>query len=108
MLFFVQKSFIQKKFSERFAAKNKRLSEYANHYGKVASEDVRNEVENFVKRSKERFDNCISSFHELENWTKLLIERMEHHASVSMEAEKWLRKAEEVITTEPKWKIQVS
>ena len=78
------------------------------HYGKVVSEDVRNEVDHFVKRSKERFDNCISSFLELENWTKSLIEKIERNTLVSMEAEKWLRKAEEIIITEPKWKIQVN
>ena len=73
----------------------------------MVSEDVQTELDSVVERSKERFDVCMSSFKELSKWIENVNEMMSRHTSVSMDAEKWLRKAEEIITTEPRWKVQV-
>ena len=98
---------MEKKFSDRFVDKNTRLMEYANQYGALAHEIIREEVEGVVRSSTERFDVCMTSFHNLENEIGSLNEKLKQHGLVSRDAEKWLRRAEENITTEPKWKVQV-
>lgn len=103
----MQKWFIQKKFSERFEAKKTRLLEYASQYGQLVPESMRKEVDNIVQRTKERFDISMSSLNEIERSTQSFNERLKIHTAFLRDVEKWLRKAEEIIVTEPKWKIQV-
>ena len=107
LIFVTQKWFIQKKFTERFTAKNTRLLDYANQYALIVSENIRNEVNKVVEKSKERFNVCISSFNDFEKSIETLNEKVKNHTSVSNGVENWLRKAEEIITSEPKWKVQV-
>ena len=103
----MQKWFIDKKFNDRFADKNARLVEYADQYAGLVPEVVQKEVEDVVQSSTQRFDVCIASFNDLVNVIGSLNEKLKHHGSVIKDVEKWLRKAEEIIATEPKWKVQV-
>ena len=54
-----------------------------------------------------RFSNCIETFGELDKRVQCLIERLRGLMAGTSEIEKWLWRAEELITTEPKWKIKV-
>ena len=46
-------------------------------------------------------------FEEFECFVENLLEQRQNHLSGVRDLERWLRRAEEILTTQPKWKIQV-
>ena len=49
----------------------------------------------------------MASFEEFECFVENLLEKRQNHSSGVRDLERWLRRAEEIVTTQPKWKIQV-
>lgn len=83
------------------------MVEYANQYGEIGNENIEKEVVNSVKTSEERFTSCMSAFHNFEKSMDIMNEKVKNQALISRDIEIWLRNAEETITAEPRWKVQV-
>ncbi len=71
------------------------------------SEKKRSELVEFLERTSDRFEKCSNDFEEFENSVVVINENVQKHQFGVQSLEGWLRRSEEVIVTEPKWKIQV-